>query len=244
MSEKSWIGDEGIDSGSWDGGIKVRLHNVLFQKNERYGEDVALTFDLENELGETRENQILSIGKGFIAGADGKSVTHQRAKANERAVFGKGSKGQVFLGSVVGSDAAQNDGKPVHFEEKAQAGLTPRDAGLWEDLVVEWENETVTLNGKNLDGEPIKYQQPKGTFVGYGRELLGLDGVGAGAGDVVNITAEGIGVDDATFATLVTMVEESADHTEFWSKAVTLGLGGAAAEAIDDDVKGLWGLKG
>lgn len=232
--------------------VDVRMFNCRFSTAPQYTDaegnnPVALIFDIENEDGKTRDDQILSIGGGYKVLDGGKSVQHSRAKfnkagADETLGFSKNSKGAVFLESLV--EVAEK--KMLNRAKK----YGPRDAEFWEGLTYHQIEKQIEFGKPDEKGERRSYRQPVATAVyGWGVDFPDDPDAPAepepepeplpaakGPGD--------FGLSAQDFETLKDLALSSPDYADFIAAAYDLDIIGSKSvqAAVDDDVNGIWGL--
>lgn len=239
------------DTSEWSD-VGVRMQNVKFSGHPSYRDNdgnmpVCLIFDMVNETGTLREDQILSIGPGYRAIDGGKAVEHERAKYNkgEGLGFSKNSKGAEFLDSLV------KVGRDELVERAAKTG-GPRNADFWEGMTYHLVEDTIEFGKPDEDGRRKSYRQPRATaFYGWDVGFPGDDDddddgptlpPAANKGSSNPATAADFGLDEAAFDALVAAVRSSKSYEDFVAAAYDLDCIGHAAvqAAVDDDVNGIW----
>lgn len=153
----------GVETSGWSD-VDVTFTNVRFGQSPSYTDNngdmpVVMLADLTNEDGASREDQILSIGKGFEVIEGGAAIQHinPRHNGSDQAGFGNGSKGQVFLDSLA---EVALEKLLDHFEK---VGCGPRKAAFWEALKVHYVETEVPFGRPDEDGVRRTYRQPKAT---------------------------------------------------------------------------------
>lgn len=250
------------DTSEW-GDVDVRLKNVRFGVHQSYKDNdgnmpVCMIFDMVNDLGATRDDQLLSIGAGYKAVDGGKAVEHERAKYNkgEGLGFSRNSKGATLLDSLV------KVGRDELIERAAKTG-GPRNAPFWEGMCLHLVEEVVEWGKPDEDGKRKSFRQPVATAL-YGWDVEFPDddddddgptlppaaqakakgpGKGSGSGAAAPVTAADFGLDEAAFDQLVELVRSSKNYEDFMAAAYDLDCIGSAAvqAAVDDDLNGIWG---
>jgi hypothetical protein len=237
---------QNLDASEW-GDLNVRFKNVRFGINPKYTDNdgnmpTCLIMDLETASGKVNENQMFSIGGGYVAVDGGASVEHERSKFNKPgAAFTKMSKGATLLESLVAIDGALD-----LLNDRADKTGGPRNAAFWEGMVAHLVEETVEFGKPGEDGKRKSFRQWVATeLFGWDVEIPDEDDGDTPPPAAKLRTAADFNLDDDHFAQLVELVESSADYETFVSAAYSLPCIGeeAVQNAVDDDAKGVWSLK-
>lgn len=244
--------------------IDVQFLNCRFGQDAGYVDqegnllDVFL-YDQLTEEGVTREDQILSMGKGLAIVDGGARVEWVNAKNAAKGGFPHGSKMQALLESCLATDEKK---MLARYEE---TGLIPRDAGFWEGLSVHYVEVE-----KSYGKEGKTYREPSVTAV-YGWDGIPDEDEPAPAKPAAKpakastkkapakptppkrptpeptteAPVEGVtntyGIDDTVFAELVALATAAADHYDFMEAAYKLdAIEDGDVQAVVDDEAGLF----
>lgn len=245
--------------------VDLTFRNARFGVSANYKDQdgnlpTVLIVDLVNADGDVRDDQILSIGKGFSVVDGGAGIEHANPKHNKPfAGFGKGSKGQTFIDSM----AAAEGGLELMKAHGEDIGGGPRLAAFWEGLSVEYGVDEIAWGKPDEKGDRKTFQQPKATAV-YGWD--GLPQEDEEDEDVVvpvktpakktppakkapKATAkvpEGpyndFGIDGDVYDALVALAKESATYDDFVIAAYDTDAiaDDAVQAAVDDEAAGIW----
>jgi hypothetical protein len=236
------------DTNEWSD-VDVRLLNVKFGVNQKYKDSngdlvVCLIYDMENDEGGIRDDQVVSIGSGHKAVEGGQAVVHQKAKYNRAdngatLGFSKGSKAAVLLDSLVACDV------DACIERGAKTG-GPRTAEFWEGLTMHLVEEVVEWGKPDENGNKKTYRQPKATkLYGWGVDFP-EDGEEADTASAAAVsppaTAADFGLSDDLYGQLLTLAQGCTTYEDFIAAAYELPEIGdeAVQKAVDDDKSGIW----
>ncbi len=218
--DTSWDTETGLPND-----IDAWIVNAKFGQKDEYAQAVAaagteggallLMFDLADEKGDVIGNQGYSVGSGWEASEDGKSISHPKRKN----VVGSSLYGQLQNRVI----------KDLGLKEMMQGRGKPTDAKCWNGLGFHWMlEEHETVGGKPASGiMPTIFINDKGSSV-------------ATPAPAAPVAPPAAGTIEATLATLARTLDQKA----FQEKALGLPSVAAndelMASVLDEGAEGFW----